>query len=138
MSVNSCISGVLFTQPSLCLGVEAYSLPPQIQGLTLRSVVHLELSFVLVKDKDLLYSFVCLTGTIYWRYCLFFNMYFCLFVENQGTVGMWDYLWFFSFIILTSIYVLMTIPFSFYYYSSQVLLEIRGGTSAVFYCSGLF
>lgn len=59
-------------------------------------------------------------------------MYFCLFVENQGTVGMWDYLWFFSFIIFTNVSVLMTIPRSFYYYSSQVLLEIRGGTSAVF------
>jgi len=54
---------------------------------------------------------------------------FSFFVKDQVTIGVWVYFWVFNSIPLIYLSVSVPIPYSFYDYSSVILLEVREGDS---------
>ena len=131
--------------------VQGYSLLCSIRfsisGFTLRSLIHLDLSF-LQGDK---YGSICiliLAGCQLNQHHLlrmlsffFFLSYgFSFLVKSQVSISVWVYFWVFNLILWTDLSISISTSCIFYYICSVVQLEVQRWwcLQKFFYCSGLF
>jgi hypothetical protein len=98
----------------------------------LRSLIHLDLSFVQSGDYEFIY--ILLHADIQLdQYHLLKDAFlfplsgFAFFFKYQVIKSIWSYLWVFNSIPLVSLTVFMSIPWGFYYYCSVAQLDIRDG-----------
>ena len=107
-----------------------------VSGFMLRSLIHLDLSFVKGDKNELIcilpHAKCQLNQHHCWKCCLFFFFptgWFSSFDKDQVTIGVWVHFWVFHSVPVIFLPVSVTIPCRFYHYSSVVQLEVRDGDS---------
>ena len=127
---GSCLLGQDFSRLILTFACMRFN----VSGFMLRSLIHLEMSFVRGDEYEticiLLHADIQLDQHYLLKMFSFFPLYgYAFLVKNQDSVGIWVYFRVFCSIPLIILSICLPIPCSFYYYCSVVELEIRDGAS---------
>jgi len=93
-----------------------------VSGFMLRSLIHLDLSFVYHDKYGSIFIFLYTDSQLFWA-SLTKIKYACV------CVCVWFYFWVFNSILLINLSVSVPISFSFYHYCSVVALEVRDADS---------
>jgi hypothetical protein len=117
---------------SLSLFPSFSSIRFSVSGFMLKSLIHLDLSFVPGDKYGSIFVFLYVDSQLDQHYLLkmlyFFQVYiFVIFVKDQVSVSVWFYFLVFSSIPLINVSVSLPIPCSYYHYCSEVKLEVRDG-----------
>ena len=102
-----------------------------VAGFMLRSLIHLNLSFMYRNRYASIFILLRVNIHLFVEDAFFFPLYhFSFFVKNQVFIGVWINIWVFYSILLVNISVYMPISIWFFYCISVIELDVRDGNAS--------